>query len=281
MYLNHYALEKHPFRTNPDPDFLWFGEKHKEALSVLKYGLLKRDGFLLLTGDVGTGKTSLIRYLLRLIDSLPWVAVIHDPDMPTLDFFNYLSGEFKMNREFSNKADFLIHFKKFLLKAHTKQRPVFIIIDEAQRLDHEHLEQIRLLSNIELDNQKLINIFFVGQSEVEKTLANPVNKAISQRISISYHIQPFTESETIQYIAHRLRIAGAKRGILTVDACREIFNVSAGIPRLINSICDCALLSGYANNMKVVNSKFIRECQLDLRIPIGSIGRDEPQAQNV
>lgn len=281
MYLNHYALEKHPFRTNPDPDFLWFGEKHKEALSVLKYGLLKRDGFLLLTGDVGTGKTSLIRYLLRLIDSLPWVAVIHDPDMPTLDFFNYLSGEFKMNREFSNKADFLIHFKKFLLKAHTKQRPVFIIIDEAQRLDHEHLEQIRLLSNIELDNQKLINIFFVGQSEVEKTLANPVNKAISQRISISYHIQPFTESETIQYIAHRLRIAGAKRGILTVDACREIFTVSAGIPRLINSICDCALLSGYANNMKVVNSKFIRECQLDLRIPIGSIGRDEPQAQNV
>ncbi|MGE5259169.1 MAG: ExeA family protein [Hyphomicrobiales bacterium] len=281
MYLNHYELKTYPFRTNPDPDFLWLGEKHKEALAVLEYGMLKRDGFLLLTGDVGTGKTSLIRYLLRLIDSSPWVAVIHDPDMPIIDVFNYLSEEFKMNREFSNKADFLIHFKKFLLEAHSEQKPVFLIIDEAQRLTHEHLEQIRLLSNIELDDQKLINIFFVGQSEIEKTLMEPQNKAISQRISISYHIQPFTEAETIQYITHRLKIAGAKRGILTVNACREIYAVSGGIPRLINSICDCAMLSGYARNMKVVNSKYIKECQLDLRIPIGSIGRHESQAQNL
>lgn len=281
MYLAHFELEKYPFRTNPDPDFLWLGEKHREALSVLEYGMLKRDGFLLLTGDVGTGKTSLIRHLLRLIDSSPWVAVIHDPDMPMLDFFNYLSEEFRMNREFSNKADFLIHFKKFLLSAHSEQKPVFVIIDEAQRLDHERLEQIRLLSNIELDDQKLVNIFFVGQSEIEQTLMDPRNKAISQRISISYHIRPFTEPETIQYIAHRLKIAGAKRGILTVNACREIFAVSGGIPRLINSICDCALLSGYANNLKVVNSKFIRDCRLDLRIPIGSLGRRDPQPQSV
>ena len=281
MYLNHYDLEKHPFRTNPDPDFLWLGEKHKEALAVLEYGMLKRDGFLLLTGDVGTGKTSLIRYLLRRIDSSPWVAVIHDPDMPILDFFNYLSEEFKINQKFSNKADFLIQFKKFLLAAHSDQRPVFVIIDEAQRLDPGHLEQIRLLSNIELDTQKLINIFFVGQSEIEKSLMEPRNKAISQRISLSYHIHPFTESETIHYIAHRLKIAGSKRGILTVNACREIHAVSGGIPRLINSICDCALLSGYAKNMKVVNSKFIKECQLDLRIPIGSIARQELQTQNL
>jgi general secretion pathway protein A len=243
--------------------------------------MLKREGFLLLTGDVGTGKTSLIRYLLRLIDSSPLVAVIYDPDMPSLDFFNYLSAEFQLNREFSSKADFLIHFKKFLLRADAEQKHVFVIIDEAQRLNHERLEEVRLLSNIELDNQKLINIFFVGQSEVENTLMDPRNKAISQRISISYRIEPFTESETIQYIAHRLKIAGAKRGILTVNACREIFAVSGGIPRLINSICDCALLSGYTRNMKVVNSKFIKECQLDLRIPIGSIGRHEQHAQNL
>ena len=281
MYLDHFELEKYPFRTNPDPDFLWFGEKHKEALSVLEYGMLKRDGFLLLTGDVGTGKTSLIRYLLRLIDASPLMAVIHDPDMPTLDFLNYLSEEFEMGRAFSNKAEFLIHFQKFLLRAHSEQKPVFLIIDEAQRLDHERLEQIRLLSNIELDNQKLINIFFVGQSDIETTLMDSRNKAISQRISISYHIQPFTESETIHYIAHRLKIAGAKRGILTVNACREIFAVSGGIPRLINSICDCALLSAYANNMKVVNSKFIKECRLDLRIPIGSINDNTPQANKL
>jgi general secretion pathway protein A len=281
MYLNHFELEKYPFRTNPDPDFLWLGEKHKEALAVLEYGMLKREGFLLLTGDVGTGKTSLIRYLLRRLDASPWVAVIHDPDMPILDFFNYLSAEFQMGQAFSSKVDFLIHLKQFLLRAHSEERPVFVIIDEAQRLDHEHLEQIRLLSNIELDDQKLINIFFVGQSELEKTLMEPRNQAISQRISINYHIQPFTESETVQYIAHRLRVAGATRGILTVNACREIFVVSGGIPRLINSICDCALLSAYVHNMKVVNSKFIKECQLDLRIPIGSISRPEQQTQDL
>jgi general secretion pathway protein A len=280
MYLDYYELTTYPFRTNPDPGFLWFGEKHKEALSLLKYGILKRDGFLLLTGDVGTGKTSLIRYLLKLIDSSALVATIHDPDMPTIDFFNYLSEEFKMNRVFTNKADFLIHFKKFLLRAHSDHKSIFVIIDEAQRLNHERLEEIRLLSNIELDDQKLINIFFIGQSEIEKILMDEKNKAIGQRINLSYHIQPLDELETVHYIAHRLKIAGAKRGIFTVAACREIFSISGGVPRLINSMCDCALLSGFARDRKVVDLKLINECQIDLRIPIGTIVKHKKPAQD-
>ena len=271
MYLDYYKLKTYPFKTNPDPEFLWFGEKHKEALSLLKYGILRRDGFLLLTGDVGMGKTSLIRYLIRLIDSSALVATIHDPDMPTMDFFNYLSEEFKMDRVFTNKADFLIHFKKFLLKAYSEHKSIFIIIDEAQRLNHERLEQIRLLSNIELDDQKLVNIFFIGQSEIEQLLMDKRNKAISQRINLSYHIQPLDELETVKYIAHRLKIAGSRRGIFTVSACRDIFAISGGVPRLINSICDCALLSGFAEGRQVVDSKLINECQVDLRIPIGTI----------
>jgi general secretion pathway protein A len=280
MYLDYYELKKYPFRTNPDPDFLWFGEKHKEALSLLKYGILKRDGFLLLTGDVGTGKTSLIRHLLKSIDSSALVATINDPDMPAIDFFNYLSEEFKMNMVFSNKADFLIHFKKFLLRAYSEHKSIFVIIDEAQRLNHEHLEEIRLLSNIELDDQKLINIFFIGQSEIEQILKDDRNKAISQRISLSYHIQPLDKLETVKYIAHRLKISGAKRGIFTVDACADIFATSGGIPRLINSICDCALLSGFAEGRKVVDSQLIDECQIDLRIPIGTIGKHKKSAHD-
>jgi general secretion pathway protein A len=280
MYLDYYELKKYPFRTNPDPDFLWFGEKHKEALSLLKYGILKRDGFLLLTGDVGTGKTSLIRQLLKVIDSSALVATINDPDMPAIDFFNYLSEEFRMNMVFSNKADFLIHFKKFLLKAYSEHKSIFVIIDEAQRLNHDHLEEIRLLSNIELDDQKLINIFFIGQSEIEQILKDEKNKAISQRISLSYHIQPLDKLETVKYIAHRLKISGSKRGIFTVDACEDIFAISGGIPRLINSICDCALLSGFAEGRKVVDSKMINECQIDLRIPIGTIGKHKKSAQD-
>ena len=271
MYLDYYKLKTHPFKTNPDPEFLWFGEKHKEALSLLKYGISRRDGFLLLTGDVGTGKTSLIRYLIRLIDSSALVATIHDPDMPAIDFFNYLSEEFKMNRVFSNKADFLIQFKKFLLRAYSEHKSIFVIIDEAQRLNHERLEEIRLLSNIELDDQKLINIFFIGQSEIEQILMDERNKAIRQRINLSYHIEPLDELETVKYIAHRLKTAGSKRGIFTVNACRDIFAISGGVPRLINSICDCALLSGFVEGRKVVDSKLINECQVDLRIPIGTI----------
>lgn len=281
MYLDYYELTTFPFRTNPDPEFFWLGEKHREALSMLKYGLLKRDGFLLLTGDVGTGKTSLIRYFLKLIDSSALVAAIHDPGMPAIDLFNYLSEEFKLHKIFTNKAEFLINFKKFLLRVHAENKSVFIIVDEAQRLKHEHLEEIRLLSNIELDDQKLITIFLIGQSEVEKILMDERNIAIGQRINLSYHIQPLDEKETIHYISHRLRIAGSKRGIFTVGACREIHSISGGIPRLINSICDCALLSGYSENKKVVDLKLINECQTDLRIPISTVKKHQHTAQNV
>jgi general secretion pathway protein A len=270
MYLRHYELDKYPFKTNPDPSFLWLGEKHKEALAAFEYGILKRDGFLLLTGDVGTGKTSLVRYLMNHIDIQALIASISDPDLPPIDFFKIIAEEFNMGRDFASKADFLIHFKKFLVQGDSEDRSAFIIIDESQRLSHELLEQIRLLSNIELDDRKLLNIFFIGQSEFKEMLMDKSNEAISQRVTISYHIDPLNESETIRYIAHRLKVAGSKRGIFTIQACKEIFSLSDGVPRLINSVCDCALLGGYVKNRKVVDSSLVKECLIDLSIPIGS-----------
>ncbi|RPI72835.1 MAG: AAA family ATPase [Geobacteraceae bacterium] len=271
MYLDYYELKKFPFRTNPDPQFLWLGEKHKRALSFLENGTLKRDGFLLLTGDVGTGKTSLIRYFLRSTDASAIIAAISNPMMPALDFYNFLSEKFKLDNKLSDKADFFIHLKKFLLKAYSEHKLVFVIIDAAQTLDHERLEEIRLLSNIEFENQKLLNIFFVGQNETETILMDPRNKATSQRINMSYQLQNLDEQETIHYIAHRLKVAGANRGIFTDDACKKIFDIADGIPRLINSICDCALLSGYVEGRKIIDPIWIRECQIELRIPIGTI----------
>ena len=271
MYLDHYGLKKFPFRTNPDPKFIWFGEKHEKALSLLKYGMSKRDGFLLLTGDVGTGKTSLIRYLLKSTDASTIVATISNPMMAIIDFYNLLSEKFALNEKISGKADFLIHFKKFLFKAHSEHKLVFLIVDDAQTLNHDRLEEIRNLTNIESDGQKLLNIFFVGQSETETILADPKNRPTKTRINMIYQLKPLDEDETILYIAHRLKVAGAKRDIFTNDACKKIFDIADGIPRLINSICDCALLSGYVNNQNTVDLIWIRECQIYERIPIGTI----------
>jgi general secretion pathway protein A len=274
MYLNFYQLNSKPFQITTDPRFLWLGEKHSEALATLKYGILEDKGFLLLTGDVGTGKTALIKLLVRSIDISAIVATIPDPGLDATDFFNILAEEFKMDRRFASKGDFLIYFKQFLLKAHTSDKKVLLIIDEAQRLHHNLLEQVRLLSNIELENRKLINIFFVGQTEFNRTLLDEQNKAVRQRITVHYHIEPLAEPETQQYIRHRLGVAGCKSEIFTLDAMRRIHVFSAGYPRLINIICDHALLTGYAAGTKAIDVSLIRDCEKELRLP----DVPEPQA---
>jgi general secretion pathway protein A len=267
MYLKLYQLTQEPFQITADPKFLWLGEKHTEALATLKYGILEDKGFLLLTGEIGTGKTALIRLLIKTIDVAAVVATVPDPGLEPIDFFNFLAEEFKMERRFASKGDFLIEFKQFLLKAYSTQQKVLLIIDEAQRLNPEMLEQIRLLSNIELDNRKLINIFFVGQTEFNHTLLDERSKAVRQRITVSYHIEPLTAAETPQYIQHRLKVAGARREIFTPDAVKRIHSFSGGYPRLINIICDHALLSGYASGAKTVDVDLIRECEGELRLP--------------
>jgi general secretion pathway protein A len=226
MYLDHYNLNLKPFEMSPDPQFLWRGEKHKEALAALEYGILESKGFLLLTGDAGTGKTVLINAINGLIKSTrvkAIIATIPDPDLEILDFFNFLSEEFQMNKKFElseefqmnkkfeTKGAFLIGFKHFLNEVYQSEGKVLLIVDEAQRLNHELLEQIRILSNIELNNRKLINIFFVGQSEFNQVLREERNVAVRKRIAVSYDLDPLDHRETEKYINHRLNVAGAKR----------------------------------------------------------------------
>ena len=268
MYETYYNLKAMPFQITTDPRFLWLGEKHSEALATLKYGIMENKGFLLLTGDVGTGKTALINQLIKMIDVAAIVAKIPDPGLSALDFFNFLAVEFKMNKKFDSKGAFLIYLKNFLHKAYASHKKVLLIIDEAQRLNHELLEQIRLLSNIELQNRKLINIFFVGQPEFNEMLREDRNRAVRQRISVNYHINPLSEAEAGKYIEHRLKIAGATYEIFDKDAIREIFSFSGGYPRLINIICDHALLTGYASDLKSINKKVIKECERELEIPV-------------
>ncbi|UCH23548.1 MAG: AAA family ATPase [Deltaproteobacteria bacterium] len=267
MYLSHYNLEKEPFQITADPDFLWLGEQHLEALSTLQYGIQENKGFLLLTGDVGTGKTVLINRLVSMLNVESIVATLPDPGLDVLDFFNHLSETFQMGQTFESKGAFLSHLRKFLHKTAAQNKSVLLIIDEAQQLNHELLEEIRLLSNIELNNQKLINIFFVGQTEFNNTLMEENNKAVRHRIAVRYHIYPLNEKETGEYIRHRLKVAGSEQKIFTTAAIEEIFSFSGGNPRLTNIICDHALLTGYSADLNLIDADVIKECASELRLP--------------
>jgi len=282
MYETYYNLKAKPFQITTDPRFIWLGEKHSEALATLKYGILENKGFLLLTGDVGTGKTALIHHLVKMIDVAAIVATVPDPGLESLDFFNFLAVEFEMNKKFNTKGAFLIELKQFLHMADASHKKVLLIVDEAQRLNGSLLEEIRLLSNIEMENRKLINIFFVGQSEFNEMLTNAKNKAVRQRITISYHIEPLTEPETEKYIKHRLKVAGATREIFQADAVHDIFVFSKGYPRLINIICDHALLTGYASGLETIDTSVINECERELEIPtdIQLVDDDPSQAKD-
>ena len=266
MYLAHYGLTLKPFSISPDPRFLWLGERHGEALATLRYGIQENKGFLLLTGDVGTGKTVIINHLTELINVEVLAATIPDPNLGLIDFYNILTEEFKMGRQVKSKGEFLIHFKKFLIEACGDEKSVLLIIDEAQRLEHELLEEIRLLSNIVFHSGKLINIFLVGQSELRKMLLDEKNRAFRQRISVNYHIEPLNEKETASFIEHRLKVAGAARRFFTADAMAEVHAFSQGFPRLINVICDHALMSGYSAGFTMIDGGIVKECADELQI---------------
>jgi type II secretory pathway predicted ATPase ExeA/outer membrane protein OmpA-like peptidoglycan-associated protein len=266
MYLNYYRLNSKPFSISPDPKFLWLGEKHAEALASLKYGILEDKGILLLTGEIGTGKTLLINCLLKSIIEDVVVATIPDPSLKLIDFYNILSNKFEMNKKFESKVDFLINFEKFLVATHRERKKVLLIIDEAQRLKSKLLDEIRVLSNIEFENKKLINIFFVGQRELKEMLLEERNRPLKQRITNNYHLMPLTEKETSDFILHRLKIAGATREIFTQRAIREIHNFSQGVPRLINIICDHSLLTGYSQSLTMIDIDVIKECAEELQI---------------
>lgn len=266
MYLNHYQLKRMPFEIGPDPRFLWLGEKHEEAFAVLQYGILESKGFIVITGEPGTGKSTLLNAAVANFGSNVRFVKISDPAMNEMDFFNFAANALGMGRRFQNKAEFLIELERFVNEAGAQLKKVVLVIDEAQRLAPERLEQIRVLSNFESPGQKVVSCIFAGQPEFLDTVRH--NQALSQRIFLSHAIQPLTESEAQDYIVHRLKVAGRDEPLFSKAAILEVFRISRGNPRLINILCDHALLYGYGADTGQIDVATVRDCSRDLAVAL-------------
>jgi type II secretory pathway predicted ATPase ExeA len=267
MYLSHFNLDEKPFKISTDPKFLWLGEKHKEAIATLRYGILHGDGYVLVTGDVGTGKTTIASALMNELGVEVIAAKIPYPDVEALDFFRLILTAYGINGAFESKGGFLRCFVSFLQSSHAEGKRVVLIIDEAQRLSGELLEELLHLSNIEENGARLFNLVFVGQNELNDILLEESHRALRQRVAINHSLGPLTEDEARQYISHRLKVAGCHRDIFSLEAVQEVFHFSGGIPRLINIACDLALLMTYLEGGDVIRPETVAECIQRLRLP--------------
>jgi general secretion pathway protein A len=269
MYTQFYNLRSKPFNLTPSSRSLYLGDIHKEALALLTYGVMDRKGFILLTGEVGTGKTTMVHALLNSLGKDIQYVYLSNPLFSPNDFMNYLAfSAFKEKMDFKNKTDFLIHFEAFLKKQARDRKNFTLIIDEAQKLSFELLEEIRLLSNLETSEEKLINIFLVGQPELNELLTQPRCRPLLQRISIRYHIKALDETASIEYISTKLKLAGAVNPdtIIPRNAAKTIFRYSDGYPRMINILADNVLLLGYSREEKHITPAMVKECYNDLQL---------------
>jgi general secretion pathway protein A len=267
MYHAHYGLLRSPFEMTPDPAFLWMSESHAEGLATLVYGVKARKGFVLLTGEVGTGKTTLLHALLAQLDRSTLAAFIFNPRLEPLDFFRVLFDELGIETPCATKADYLIALNRFLIARLEQDLPTLLIIDEAQQLSAEMLEEIRLLSNLETSSSKLLQIMLVGQPELAEMLARPELRQLRQRIVMRHQLRPFTREETATYVEERLRVAGyTGEALFDQRALRALHELTGGVPRLVNAVCDGALLLGYGRGLRALGEAELREVARDLEL---------------
>lgn len=258
MYQEYYGLKEPPFDITPNPRFLFYSAKHREAFNHLLYGIRERKGFVQLTGEVGAGKTTLCRAMLEQLDGHYSTALILNPVMDADQLMKAIAMEFDLPTKGLDRLETLAAINQHLLGLAGQGREAVLIIDEAQDLTDELLEQVRLLSNLETDERKLLQIVLMGQPELRARLNNPRLRQLRQRITVRFHLPPLSRFEIAQYIQHRLEVSGAQGGpYFTRPALWRVHRYSGGIPRLVNAVCDKALLAGYVNQTDRIDCRMV------------------------
>lgn len=266
MYAQFYKLKEKPFNVTSDPAFFFLSERHAEAFSHLVYGIEQRKGILEITGEIGTGKTTLCRVLLNHLEEKTKTALILNPNFSETQLLQLIVADFDLKPKNNSRLRLIEALNNFLLEEASQGGNVVLIIDESQNLKSSQLEQIRLLSNLETAKEKLLQIILVGQPELRDKLSLPQLKQLNQRISVKYHILPLDKSELGNYINHRLKVAGSNGAIeFTIEAIEAIFNFSGGVPRLTNIICDRALLAGFVQGSHKITDAIIKKCIGELK----------------
>ena len=261
MYLTFFGLNEKPFAITPDPRYLYLSERHAEALAHLLYGINEAGGFVQLTGEVGTGKTTIVRSLLAQTPKNAEIALILNPKMTAPEFLLTICEELGIgvpDSALGSLKDLVDILSHYLLRAHAAGHRVVLVVDEAQNLSPEVLEQVRLLTNLETNTQKLLQIILIGQPELRELLASYELRQLAQRVTGRYHLNPLSRDETTAYVRHRLRVAGATTDIFSPHALSEVFRLSQGVPRVINVFCDRALLGAYSLDRHRVTTPLVR-----------------------
>ncbi|HYM41677.1 MAG TPA: AAA family ATPase [Steroidobacteraceae bacterium] len=261
MYLSFFGLNEKPFAITPDPRYLFLSERHAEALAHLLYGINEAGGFVQLTGEVGTGKTTIVRSLLAQAPPNAEIALILNPRMTAPEFLLTICQELGIEVPPTSQQslkELVDTLSAYLLRAHAAGKRVVLVVDEAQNLSTEVLEQVRLLTNLETNTQKLLQIILIGQPELRELLARNELRQLAQRITGRYHLNPLSREESGAYVLHRLRVAGATTDILSARALAEVFRLSDGVPRVINVVCDRALLGAYSLDRHRVTGTLVR-----------------------
>jgi len=258
VYLEFYGLKLSPFDITPNPRFLFHSNKHREAFNHLLYGIRERKGFVQLTGEVGAGKTTLCRALLEQLDAHFSTALILNPVLSGDELMKAIATEYGLEVKGKDRLETIATLSDFLLKQTLAGRETVLIVDEAQNLTEDLLEQVRLISNIETDDRKLLQVVLLGQPELRDRLNSHRLRQLRQRITVRYHLKPLTRFEVAQYVHHRLEIAGAKSvPHFTRPALWRVYFYSRGIPRLVNAVCDKALLAGYVEHSGRITQRMV------------------------